>query len=217
LSNTSWWTLLLMVAAGCAHGGGSGSDGVQEVDELGGAGGEAGASSTSSSSSSTSGAGGSGGGDPTSCSDDEELCGGICKDLMTDADHCGGCFQACGSGEDCLAGECSTDPGGTGNAWMCDPLAPEAKCGPGSRCQPRPDGNPVCYSPIGAGSQYDACSVASECDAIHECLQIGTNKFCVQWCLTSADCPNSGDQCFQLAQPIHVGTQAWGICWDGVV
>lgn len=33
-------------------------------------------------------------------------CGGECRDLMTDADHCGGCDVDCGEGERCALGAC---------------------------------------------------------------------------------------------------------------
>ena len=220
MSFPRYWILVLMAAAGCAQAGPGSSwdEAAEEVSEVGGAGGEGGVTSTSSSStssSSTSGAGGAGGDEGPPCTGDEKLCGGICKNVLTNPDHCGDCFQACAPGEICEAGECATDPNGGSNAWMCDPLSPEPKCGPNSRCQPRPDGNPVCFSPTGVGSQYDPCTHANQCDTIHECLQVGSNKVCLQWCMTQADCTHPGDTCFPFGQPMYVGAQAWGVCWNG--
>ena len=208
-----------MVAVGCAKGGpGLGSD-VEDVTDVGGAGGGLSAH-PSGGSGNTSAQGGSGsggssgeaGGSSATCSDDEQLCGGVCLSLLTDPSNCGDCFHACDPNQECVDGECV---GGAGGA--CDPLAPEAGCGPDGRCRPRPDGIPVCYSPIGSGGQYDPCTDSSHCDAIHECFLIGSSKKCVQWCMADADCPNADDTCHGLAQAIFVGTQAWGVCWNGVL
>jgi hypothetical protein len=50
----------------------------------------------------------------------ESNCGGVCVDLFTDPDHCGGCAIACPDGSVCTAGEC---------APTCDTASGEADCG----------------------------------------------------------------------------------------
>jgi len=37
-------------------------------------------------------------------------CGGVCRNLMTDANHCGACNTACGAGNMCSAGRCTGSP-----------------------------------------------------------------------------------------------------------
>ncbi len=223
MSIARWCMLLVVVGTGCARAGGLDAES-KAGGEQGGAGGEAGATSSGGGSTSTSGGGGS-----VTCADNEKICGGLCKDLMTDSTNCGDCFNACASGDDCIGGLCADEQGGTGNGGgggggggggsstgACSPLAPEPVCGPASHCWPRPDGNPICVAPAGSGIQYDYCTESAQCDPIHECLLTGNYKWCLQWCVTDLDCPNWYDHCTQLGQPVFVGTQAWGVCWNGV-
>jgi hypothetical protein len=37
-------------------------------------------------------------------------CGGVCRNLMTDPNHCGGCNTSCGSGGACVGGRCVVAP-----------------------------------------------------------------------------------------------------------
>jgi len=57
----------------------------------------------------TGGNGGSGGN--VSCTSPEVDCGGTCADTMTDAEHCGGCGNACAQGGFCVNAECRADCG----------------------------------------------------------------------------------------------------------
>ncbi|MBW2457773.1 MAG: hypothetical protein JRI68_24930 [Deltaproteobacteria bacterium] len=187
--------------------------------EGGGAGGTTSSSSTGSSS------GSAGGGDGVTCPSQEKLCGGICKDVTSDPDHCGDCFNACGTEEDCINGQCpADDPGGSGGSGgsgggtqsTCAPLAPEPVCGTGSRCAPQPNGFPTCVGPTGPGSQYAYCTHSSQCDSTHECVETSNYSFCLQWCVTDMDCPNSFDLCYPLQPAVYVGSQPWGVCYNGI-
>ncbi|MEK6608418.1 MAG: hypothetical protein AABZ30_12215, partial [Myxococcota bacterium] len=51
-------------------------------------------------------------------------CDGVCRDLATDAAHCGACGVACGEGEDCVLAHCATP----------DSCATDASCGKDARC-----------------------------------------------------------------------------------
>lgn len=47
------------------------------------------------------------------CPPGQTLCGGICVDLSSDANHCGACGNACPPGKFCVGGICSTCPTGS--------------------------------------------------------------------------------------------------------
>ena len=229
MSIRRWWMLLIVVTTGCAQGGGPDIDAAaQDLTDVGGAGGQGGESSSSSTSSSSS--SGVGGADGSTCAPGEKICGGICKQVTTDPDHCGDCFNGCANDADCVGGLCTAgDPGGTGGSGggdggcggggtnaICAPLAPELVCGPASRCTPQPNGSPICVGPTGPGSQYAYCTQSGQCDATHECVATGTYAFCLQWCTTDVDCPNWYDQCHPIEPAAYVGGQAWGVCHNGV-
>ncbi len=221
VSNRWWWVCVLWTATGCAQGGGPDwSSSEDDLAVVGGAGGQAGGATTSSSTS-TSSSGSSGGGGVT-CAPQEKLCGGICKDVTSDPNHCGGCFDACGTDELGINGQCPIDDsGGSGGSGgglpgTCSPLAPEPGCGPGSRCAPQPNGSPLCVGPTGTGSQYAYCTQSGQCDATHECVDTSNYSFCLQWCVTDMDCPNSYDLCHPLQPQVYVGSQPWGVCYNGI-
>jgi hypothetical protein len=50
---------------------------------------------------------GSGGNGGVTCETPETLCGEACKNTQTDAEHCGACDYACGTGSTCTDGVCS--------------------------------------------------------------------------------------------------------------
>jgi hypothetical protein len=48
------------------------------------------------------------------CKNGAVKCGKTCVNTQTDDDHCGGCHNACGSGERCVAGDCTPSTCGPG-------------------------------------------------------------------------------------------------------
>ena len=50
------------------------------------------------------------------CSPGHALCGGVCRDVVNDEDHCGDCDHPCEAGERCVAGTCQVE-----NAGACVP------------------------------------------------------------------------------------------------
>ncbi len=110
--------------------------------------------------------------DPTSCecvcSSDTTECGGQCIDTSTDAANCGGCGTACGQGETCSGGSCTS----TCEPFSCpgDSSCCGAKCclpneicsfynAPEGRCEPAcPVGMTFCGNP---GAPNAACTTGS--------------------------------------------------------
>ncbi len=76
------------------------------------------------------------------CSADARLCGEVCADLSSDAQHCGACGHACGHDESCKKGSCVSGI----DATFATTLR-EAKCTPGTmrtlHCPPGPLPSPV--------------------------------------------------------------------------
>ncbi len=150
------WLGLMAWTAGCDDGGGgSGGAGGGTAADMGGAGGE--------------------GGGALQCAASERACAGECIDPASDARHCGGCGNACMTGQRCLEGNCraptgeacngrdddldgATDEGDDGNPLQvqCDNL-----CGAGTRtCTNGQLGE--CSAPA---PQAEACDGAdNDCD-----------------------------------------------------
>jgi len=112
-----------------------------------------------------------GGSGPSPCVAGTEDCGGTCVDTDSSVDHCGGCYQACGAGQQCVSSQCvasADDPceGMTCNdhgfcafgACLCDPGYEGPSCGSCSgswvlatgRCEP-----PNLLDGTAAGEQLD--------------------------------------------------------------
>lgn len=69
-----------------------------------------------------------------SCPDGETACGSQCIDTLSDPSHCGGCGQACGTGELCMEGVCGCPDG----LDVCDPADADlyALCFQGGQARP---------------------------------------------------------------------------------
>ena len=217
--------------AGCAMGGPGSLDDVDE-EGLGGAGGlELGGGAGQSSSGETGsgdegGAPGAGGEAPEGCGGGELKCGGICIDVLSDPSHCGGCTTVCAEGQPCVAGICDSGSGSSssssssssGGGGSCHPLSPEAVCGPGVHCEPQVNGAAECAGPLGSGEQYAYCTTSADCALGLSCVtQQGPYSFCMQWCTSSADCDNYYDDCTATSPALFIGSQPWGVCYNGVV
>lgn len=117
-------------------------------------------------------------------------CGGVCSDLSTDTAHCGGCNQACRTGETCSSGACACAAGMVDCGDVCagldnDPM----NCGAcGRRC------------PSGASCEGGTC-VASCTDGKTSC-----EGYCVDLRNDAANCGACGLTCGTGA------TCAGGIC-----
>jgi hypothetical protein len=93
-------------------------------------------------------------------------CSGVCKDLASDINNCGGCGNVCGTNETCQGGACVS--------VACQPSV----CGHLSLCQGRtdcacfqtPEGAVFCASLNAVGS---SCSGSSDCPAGWMCA-LGT-------------------------------------------
>jgi hypothetical protein len=73
------------------------------------------------------------------CEPDQTLCGTECVDLDSDPDHCGGCNDACPTGEFCTARQCLASPcdgicnnptnvSSSGDGFRVEPLGTAAGC-----------------------------------------------------------------------------------------
>jgi hypothetical protein len=100
-------------------------------------------------------------------------CGGSCVDILTNAQHCGGCDQPCPAGRDCANGQCQPT--------VCNPPCDRCKT-----CEPVPD-------PI-AGTKFECvgkepCGDSGECCAPGECdLSTGQCSSCVPPCSQCETC-----------------------------
>ena len=119
--------------------------------------------------------------DAPGCPAGKIACGGACVDLGSDPANCGVCARACGSGEVCSAGTCSS---------ICAP--PTTKCGA------------LCIDLTKDSSNCGACGKA--CGAGESCLSSvctltcggGTTKCgsaCVDLAKDSANCGSCGHAC----------------------
>lgn len=128
------------------------------------------------------------------CDNPEQLwCAGACRDLMTDAEHCGGCDNDCGPTSTCQGGVCSgICPGGqtlcggecvdtTNDADNCGDCFND--CGDGVQCvggfcDSCEDGQTLCGGdcPNLGGDSFHCGECFNECDDGQDCV----GGMCVQ-------------------------------------
>jgi hypothetical protein len=134
-----------------------------------------------------------------------------CIDLAADEANCGGCGNACASGEQCVDGACGAvgtpDPcgGACGPTEVCDSgtCVDESHCAPPRSVCPLAEGDRGCvalatdpFNCGGCGFQCDDvcengfCQVPTSCGALHDCS--GT---CVDLATDPANCGVCGLVC----------------------
>jgi hypothetical protein len=236
------WSLLLVFA--CAEGSTGETDNGSDVSSSGQGAAGTGGSTSGSGGSSTSGNGGSGGTTSGSggsggmgCPSGTTPCGITCVDLQTDSDNCGACGNSCLLGESCIGAMCtggsssssasstssssassSSASSSSGGNPTCSPGNPGLVCGSNSHCIPQTNGIPLCSGPTGSGTQYTSCNTNATCAPPYECVNTGFfTVYCMHWCMNDLDCPGwPFDTCYGLGPAVFVGSQEWGVCWDGL-
>jgi hypothetical protein len=92
------------------------------------------------------------------CADGQICCDGACRDLSTDARHCGTCGNACGqTGNACVGGSCT--------------CFGRAACPPGWRCCPDGEAGPGCYLLTHSFSSCGACGNACDAEKANRCTE----------------------------------------------
>ncbi len=72
----------------------------------------------------------------TTCEAHEELCGGVCTDVMSSVSHCGGCTTVCRENEHCANGQCVGCRGTMCGDACVDLMSDALNCGEcGNYCQ----------------------------------------------------------------------------------
>jgi hypothetical protein len=115
------------------------------------------------------------------CSNNNECCSDICRDVLCRATACVELNQACTSGAQCCSGLCLN------NICQCDQAT---DCPPNNACNQQPTPN-VCQPCPNTG---EACTANADCCSGSSCF----NGFCQ--CTTNAGCA-SGEACNSLFDP----------------
>ena len=163
------------------------------------------------------------GGKPVSCPAGLTACGGLCRDLTSNVEHCGACGNVCGLDSVCRNGTCvkvacTCEPTCTTGLTWCgacvNTATDQANCGScGTACASgQVCSNGICTTP-------PECVNDAECPAGHVC----SNGACLNPCpgvnvLTDPNnCGSCGNVCQAVnATPICVnGTCAHGTCNPG--
>lgn len=146
---------------------------------------------------------------------DERWCGGACRTVATDVNHCGDCGVSCGSGGTCSDGNCVCD----GSLSFC----PQAGC---VNLQSDRNHCDACGAacPTGAGCVSGQCICPVDQIACNDiCVSLGTTANCLSCgdgCATGASCQASGcacpggapDICDGLCVNRQTSTQHCGTC-----
>jgi hypothetical protein len=128
----------------------------------------------------------------------------VCVDLKTDSAHCGGCKQACASGETCLQGSCGVaDPCAScrNDQVCCSGACVDGECCDAGDCAAAGEtcAQHVCVCPSGVICSASGCCphAADQCDANDQC--------CVDDG-TACDGTRCGDQVLNnCGQPVTCG------------
>lgn len=127
--------------------------------------------------------------DKLTCPQGETACGGRCVSLLSDADHCGACGNACGALGVCSAGTCGCAPGVAVCGGACTDLARDPRhcggcdtaCGAGELCLAAADAT-TCTASCPAG--FTACQGA--------CVDVQSDRLhcgaCGRTCPTGQTC-----------------------------
>ncbi len=122
------------------------------------------------------------------------VCDGVCSDLQTDNDNCGGCGTVCGTGEACVAGQCLQDCGQgmvACDGTCIDPNTDSNYCGASGDCA---DGNAgeVCAGDLQCISGGCGCEFGVYCGGA--CIDPDTDT---GYCGAQGDCQgeNAGSVC----------------------
>lgn len=158
------------------------------------------------------------------CQPGFQLCGGVCVDLLTSTENCGGCGAACPEGRVCAAGSCSRECAApyTECGDVCVLLSSDSSnCGAcGSLCDlGSPCVGGVCGCPDGTlfcqGQCVDPLSDAAHCGGCDTPCAAGgvcSNGAC--------SCPAGrtlcGDACVSLSTAEHCGT-CENVCAAGMI
>ncbi len=118
-------------------------------------------------------------------------CGGECRDVSNDPEHCGTCdVVKCGDDEFCQDGACVCRPGLAACGGACvDVESDPANCG-------------------GCGAACDGVCVAGACKAAGDCAQTVCGGACVDSQTNPLHCGGCGQAC--AVDQVCFG----GACWD---
>jgi hypothetical protein len=104
-------------------------------------------------------------------------CGGVCKDLQTDAGNCGACVHPCAAGNSCCAGTCKDSQTDEANCGTCGHT-----CATGETCCAG-----VCSDlktdEANCATCGNVCSSTQQCSPLGGCCRIGG-----QPCVFGVDC-----------------------------
>lgn len=186
-----------------------------------GSGGTSGGTSGGASGGGTAASPGSGAGGSAGCPQGQMLCNGVCVSVSTDANNCGACGTACGTGQGCINGACtcpgeltscsgacvdtSQDPANCGacgticsNGGLCTQGACQCQSGltscPSGCANLQSDGNNcgACGTVCSGGAVCSAGSCQSGCTVTGE-TQCGTS--CVALASDPLNCGSCGAAC----------------------
>ncbi len=165
-----------------------------------------------------------------------KCCSGVCRDITSDHDNCGGCGQACASDTTCESGKCGCSPSQeTGCACS---LSQQTGCGPGQVCcaVPNEEGDgtvPACvtFDSQNCGACGKACPGGGACCAGGECVNehayncgacgvacSGSDECCNGACAdTITDCGKCGHACDpgEFCQHTEDGSSCVPVVTDG--
>lgn len=126
---------------------------------------------------------------PGGCGAGQITCGGVCVQPSIDPQHCGGCTNACGTGQSCISGVCTGGSGSVlGSSNDCGPT--HASCGSLEVCV---SGACVCrppYTDVG-GRCIDLNTDPNHCGGVGVTCQGN----CAGGTCVRGDCPSGTTSC----------------------
>ncbi len=135
-------------------------------------------------------------------------CGNGCVNTLTDSDHCGGCFDGCALGLDCIDGICGGEGIRCGNDLSCT-VAEEACCLPLG----------ICVSPgtcVEVGTIELQCDSADDCSGGEVCCLLpsaGSERtLCLPDCSTDLNLCSRNSQCLTGEVCCAESPWSYGVC-----